>query len=155
MTSADVTSPTGPVVFAYDGSELAARAIRQAGAQLAVPRAAVVVCVWQPADVGFSPVNGRHFDANDATEVHKAAEQTAAYGASLAQSAGFDATSVTIEDAPTWKGVTKAAADVGASLIVVGTHRHTGLIGHLGGSVASAIIAHAATAVLVVHLPAN
>ncbi len=47
------------------------------------------------------------------------------------------------------------AEDVGASLIVVGTHRHTGIIGHLGGSVAAAVIAHAPAAVLVVHLPAS
>jgi nucleotide-binding universal stress UspA family protein len=150
-----MTSPAGPVLFAYDGSELAAHAIKQAGAQLAVGRAAVVVCVWQPADVGFEPINGRHFDADKAPEVHKAAEETAAYGASLARAAGFEATSVTIEDAPTWKGIVKTAEDAGAGLIVLGTHRHTGIIGHLGGSVASAVIAHSTSPVMVVHLPVN
>src|SRR5262249_34413005 len=66
----------GPVLFAYDGSDLASYAIEQAAAQLVPGRAALVVCVWQPADVGFVPVGGRHFDALNASEVCDAAEQT-------------------------------------------------------------------------------
>jgi hypothetical protein len=54
-----------PVLFAYDGSELAALAIEQAAEQLAPGRDALVVCVWQPADVGFVPADERHFDANE------------------------------------------------------------------------------------------
>ena len=50
---------TGPVVFAYDGSELAGYAIAHAATQLMTPRDALVVCVWQPADVGFTPVGER------------------------------------------------------------------------------------------------
>jgi hypothetical protein len=46
-----------PVVFAYDGSELAAFAIERAATQLAPGRDALVVCVWQPADVGFTPTD--------------------------------------------------------------------------------------------------
>jgi len=42
----------GPAIFAYDGSDLAAYAIEQAARQLAPGREALVVCVWQPADVG-------------------------------------------------------------------------------------------------------
>ena len=83
------TAPIGPVLFAYDGSELAKLAIEQAGRQLAPGRDALVVCVWQPADVGFVPAGERHFDAAEATEVRKAAEETAAHGASLAEKAGF------------------------------------------------------------------
>ena len=71
----------GPVVFGYDGSALAGFAITQAAVQLAMPRNALVVCVWQPADVGFTPVGGQHFDADRADEVRAAAEQTAAHGA--------------------------------------------------------------------------
>lgn len=48
----------GPVVFAYDGSDLAKLAIDEAGRQVAVAGAALVVCVWQPFDVGF--VLGSH-----------------------------------------------------------------------------------------------
>src|ERR1700679_1583176 len=83
------TGRSGPVLFAYDGSELAQFAIEQAAHQPPTGRGAVVLCVWQPADVGFLPVGGRHLDALNATEVQAAAEETAAQGASLAEQAGF------------------------------------------------------------------
>jgi nucleotide-binding universal stress UspA family protein/MFS family permease len=147
----DVPVPVGPVLFAYDGSELAALAIDQAGRQLATGRDALVVCVWQPADVGFAPVNNRHFDAAAATEVHRAADETAAYGASLAQKAGFRAQRMAVEAEPTWKGIVQTAKDSHASLIVIGSHRHSGLMGHLAGSVAAAVVAHAGSPILVVR----
>ena len=65
---------TGPVIFAYDGSELAALAIEQAGQQLAPGRDALVVCVWQTGDVGFVPTGEQHFNAAEAGEVKQAAE---------------------------------------------------------------------------------
>jgi nucleotide-binding universal stress UspA family protein len=139
------------VLFAYDGSELAALAIEEAGQQLAVGRDALVVCVWQPADVGFVPVDGQHFDAQHAGEVEEAARRTADQGAQLARQAGFNAHSVAVEAAPTWKGIVKAATDHEADLIVLGSHRRTGLVGHLTGSVAAAVVQHATISVLVVH----
>jgi len=145
------TPPAGPVIFAYDGSELAKLAIEQAGCELAPARDALVVCVWQPADVGFVPVGERSFNAAEATEVRAAAEETAAHGASLAESAGFRARSIAVKAAPTWKGIVQAAEEHQASLIVLGSHRRTGLVGHLLGSVTSAVMAHSALSVLVVH----
>ena len=44
----------GPVVFAYDGSDLAKAAIAEAGRQLRPSRQALVLTVWQPYDVGFT-----------------------------------------------------------------------------------------------------
>jgi nucleotide-binding universal stress UspA family protein len=149
------TSPegaaSGPVLFAYDGSELARLAIEQAGDQLAPGRAALVLCVWQPADVGFVPVDDRHFDAQNATEVEEAAQETAAHGASLAEKAGFQSQSLAVEAAPTWKGIVKTAEQRNAGLIVLGSHRRRGVIGHLLGSVAAAVVTHSATSVLVVR----
>jgi nucleotide-binding universal stress UspA family protein len=142
---------TGPVLFAYDGSELAGFAITHAAAQLATPRDALVVCVWQPADVGFTPVGEQHFDADQATEVRKAAEETAAQGAALAQKAMFPARTMTVEAAPTWEGIVTTAEQERASLIVLGAHRHGGLVRHLLGHVTSAVLAHAPCSVLVVH----
>lgn len=84
-------SSPDPVLFAYDGSELAGRAFELAARQLRTDRAALVVCVWQPADVGFTPVNPQHFDADRADAVRRAADETAAHGASLAEAAGFRA----------------------------------------------------------------
>jgi nucleotide-binding universal stress UspA family protein len=147
----DVPEAVGPVLFAYDGSELAALAIDQAGKQLATGREALVVCVWQPADVGFVPVNNRHFDAAAATEVHQAADETATFGASLAEKAGFRAQTMAVEASPTWKGIVQAGRDSHASLIVIGSHRHGGLLGHLVGSVAAAVIAHAESPILIVR----
>jgi len=148
------TASTGPVLFAYDGSDLAQLAITEAGRQLASGRDALVVCVWQPADVGFEPTGALHFDANDAGKVRKAAEETAAHGASLAEQAGFKAQSVAIEAAPTWKGIIGVAEDRGAGIIVLGSHRRSGLVGHLLGSVTAAVAAHSASSsVLIVHQP--
>ena len=151
MTALHPDAAVGPVLFAYDGSELAQFAIEQAGRELAAGREAVVVCVWQPADVGFTPVGERHFDALDATAVQAAAEETAAHGALLATQAGFRPTSLTVKAAPIWKGILQVADDRQASLIVVGPHRRSGIVGHLLGSVSAAVIAHASVPVLVVH----
>ncbi len=141
---------TGPVLFAYDGSLRAAGAIERAAAELPAGRDALVVCVWQPVDVGFTPVETTHFDADQAAEVRRAAEQTAAHGASLATRAGFSARSATVEAAPIWKGIVETAQKHNASLIVVGPHRRSGLLGHLEGSVAGAVVAHSTTPVLVI-----
>jgi nucleotide-binding universal stress UspA family protein len=140
-----------PVLFAYDGSELAQLAIEQAGRQLALGRNALVLCVWQPADVGFIPVDGRSLDAQNAGEVEKAAQETATEGASLAEKAGFQSQSVAVKAAPTWKGIVETAEEHRASLIVLGSHRRSGVAGHLLGSVAAAVVNHSKSSVLVVH----
>jgi hypothetical protein len=77
-------SQSGPVVFAYDGSELARLAIDEAGQQLSPGRDALVLTVWQPFDVGFVPAAGIRIDAAQIEEVKKAAEHTAGEGASRA-----------------------------------------------------------------------
>jgi nucleotide-binding universal stress UspA family protein len=150
-TRADDAAPDGLVLFAYDGSELAKLAIEEAGRQLAPGRDALIVCVWQPADVGFVPTGEQHFDAAAADEVKHAAEATAAHGASLAARAGFQTRSIAIQEAPTWKGILAVAEESDASLIVLGSHRRGGLVGHLLGSVTAAVVAHSARSVLVVH----
>jgi nucleotide-binding universal stress UspA family protein len=156
MASSDAQAPasdppTGPVLFAYDGSDLASLAIEQAARQLAPGRDALVVCVWQPGDVGFLPTGQRQFDAANAVEVRTAAEETAAHGASLAAGAGFRPESVAIEAAPSWKGLVEVAEEREASLIVLGSHHRKGLGRHLLGSVAAAVAAHARSSVLIVH----
>jgi nucleotide-binding universal stress UspA family protein/MFS family permease len=151
-TSNGRAAPTqdGPILFAYDGSDLAAFAIAHAAAQLGPRRDALVVCVWQPVEVGFTPTDTTHFDADRALEVRIAAERTAAYGASLADDAGFLARSIAVEGTPTWKGIVEAAEEHDASLIVVGPHRRSGLLGHLQGSVAAAVVAHSSIPVLAI-----
>jgi nucleotide-binding universal stress UspA family protein len=142
---------SGPVLFAYDGSELARFAIEQAGWQLAPGREALVLCVWQPADVGFVPVGDEHFDAQDAHKVQEAAQNTADHGAVLAQQAGFRSEGLVVNAAPTWKGIVEVARERQASLVVLGSHRRAGLAGRLLGSVAAAVVHHSTASVLVMH----
>jgi nucleotide-binding universal stress UspA family protein len=142
---------SGPVLFAYDGSDLAANAITEAGRQLLAGRDALVLTVWEPFNVGFLPVAGMELDAAGADEVRAAAEKTAANGVSLAEAAGFRARSMTVEAAPTSKGILDAADSCDASLIVLGSHGRSGLTGLVVGSVAGAVAAHSRRSVLIVH----
>jgi nucleotide-binding universal stress UspA family protein len=141
----------GPVILAYDGSELARAAIAEAGHQLPGNREALVVTVWRTFSVGFVPAPGLQFDAACADDVRQAAEQTAALGASLAEAAGFRATAVAVEGTPPWKGIVAAAEEHAASLIVLGSHRHTGLGGLVGGSVSGDVASRSQWPVLIVH----
>lgn len=142
---------SGPVVFAYDGSDLAKLAIEEAGALLGPGRDALVVCVWQPFNVGFVPASGFRFDAAEAVDVKNAAQDTAAEGASLAEASGFKARSIAVEAAPTWKGIVKPADEHDASVIVLGSHGRTGFADVLLGSVAGAVASHSRRTVLISH----
>lgn len=141
----------GPVLFAYDGSDLAKHAIDVAARQLAPGRDAVVATVWRTFNVGFTPVGERQFDAAASNEVREAAEETAADGASLAEAAGFHAQSMAVNAAPAWKGIAQAANERGASLIVLGSHGKSGLASVFAGSVAGDIAAHSPRSVLIIH----
>ena len=141
----------GPVLFAYDGSDLARLAIEEAGRQLEPGRDAVVLTVWRPFVVGFIPPPEVKFDAAASDQVRKAAEETAAQGASKAQAAGFRAQSLALKAAPTWQGIAGVADDRDASLIVLGSHGKSGLAGVFLGSVAAAVAAHSGRTVLIVH----
>jgi nucleotide-binding universal stress UspA family protein len=142
---------SGPVVFAYDGSELARLAIEEAGELLAHGREALVVTVWQPFDVGFVPAAGLRLDAAEIDDVRKAAEETASKGASFADAAGFRAQSVAVEQSPIWKAIVDLADERDASLIVLGSHGRSGVTGMLLGSVAGAVASHSARTVLITH----
>jgi nucleotide-binding universal stress UspA family protein len=146
-------SELGPVVFAYDGSDLAKGAIEEAARQLGKERDAIVLTVWRPADVGFLPVRELEIDAARSDEVKKAAEETAAHGAALAAAAGFRARSATTEAAPPWKGIVDFAGEHDASLIVLGSHGRSGFAGLFVGSVAGAVAAHCRLPVLITHRP--
>jgi len=141
----------GPVIFAYDGSRLAKAAIAEAGRQLSAGRDALVLTVWRTFNVGFLPEPGAEFDAACADAVGEAAEQTAAHGAELAQAAGFSAQPLAVQGTPAGQGITEAADDHDASLIVLGAHRRGGLGGLVAGSVAAEVAAHSQRPVMIVH----
>jgi nucleotide-binding universal stress UspA family protein len=152
--AATTNGAVGPVLIAYDGSDRAKFAIERAASQLAPGREALVVCAWRPVGVGFQLADGQHIDADDAQAVQVAAQETAARGAALANAAGFRAESIAVEEVPVWQGIVETARDRGASLIVLGTHRRSGVAGHLFGSVATEVMRHSAAPVLIVHEPA-
>jgi nucleotide-binding universal stress UspA family protein len=141
----------GPVVFGYDGSDLAKAAIAEAGQQLPAGRDALVMTVWRTFNVEFVPETGTEFDAACGDEVRQAAEQTAARGALLAEVAGFRAQGVAVEGTPTWKAISDAADDHDASLIVLGSRGRAGLGGLVAGSVAGAVASRSRRPVLIVH----
>jgi nucleotide-binding universal stress UspA family protein len=145
------TNASGPVVFAYDGSDLAKNAIAEAGLLLEAGGDALVLTVWQPFDVGFLPAAGVEFDAAQIADVRAAAAQTAAEGAELAKAAGFHAQSAELEVSPIWKAIAGFADDHDARLIVLGSHGRSGLAGAFVGSVAGAVAAHSRRSVLIVH----
>jgi nucleotide-binding universal stress UspA family protein/MFS family permease len=142
---------SGPVVFGYDGSDLAKAAIAEAGRQLPAGRDALVLTAWRTFHVEFVPAPGTQFDAACADEVKQAAAQTAAAGAALAEAAGFRARCLAVEGTPTWKAISGVADEHDASLIVLGSRGRAGLGGHLVGSVAGAVAAHSRRPVLIVH----
>jgi len=145
------TGAGGLVLFAYDGSDLARRAIEDAGTQLAPGRDALVITVWQTFNVGFARTSDLHIDAARAPEVKRAAEETAAAGAALAQAAGFRARSMAVEAAAAWKCIVDVADDEDASLIVLGSHGRSGFPDVLLGSVAQSVASHSRRSVLIVH----
>jgi nucleotide-binding universal stress UspA family protein/MFS family permease len=141
----------GPVVLAYDGSEMAKRAIAEAGRQLPAHRDALVVTVWRTFAVDFVPEPGMQFDAACGGDVEQAAGKTAAHGAALADAAGFRAQSMAVEGSPTWKLIEKTAEDHQASLIVLGSKGKAGLGGRVAGSAAADLASHSRRPVMIVH----
>ena len=151
MSADTQPAPAGPIVIAYDGSELSRLAIQEAGVLLRSGRQALVVCVWQPFDLGFVPADDIPLDARQIPEVRAAAERTAAAGASLAEAAGFPARGLAVEASPIWKGIVEAGEEHDAAAIVLGSHGRSGLTGRLVGSVAGAVADHSHRTVVIAH----
>ena len=139
-----------PILFAYDGSEQAKEAIREAGRQLSGGRRAIVLTVWQPlAALPFASAAGAPPDIEEGIE--REARKEAGRGATLARSAGFDASPLVKTGGPVWGAIVDTADEVDASLVVMGSHGRTGVALMFAGSVASAVTRHTDRPVLVVH----
>jgi nucleotide-binding universal stress UspA family protein len=140
-----------PILFAYDGSEYAKEAIKQAGEQLGPGRSAIVLTVWQPygsiAFVGAPAVAPVGLE----DDLEKDARRVAAEGARLARLAGFDAEPVAERGDPVWQRIVEAADERNAALLVMGSHGRTGVPRVLMGSVASTAASHTDRPVLIAH----
>ena len=152
------------ILIAFDGSELAAEAVRQA-ALLFPFSPAVVVTVWEP---GLGPVAtmapglevagplARGFDPAIVSDVDHAVEDRAAVvakeGARLGRSLGLEAEAHAIEDE---LNVAAMIADVAAQrsvgAVVIGSHGLSGLRSRLLGSTSRGILARCRVPVVVVR----
>jgi nucleotide-binding universal stress UspA family protein len=150
-----------PVLIAYDGSEVARAAVRQA-AELFAGRPALVATVWEP---GLAVVAMGRPDALGMSTVpdpatvetidrlqREHASTVAADGAELARSLGLAAAPQAVPD-----GVDVAdtlidiARQQGAAVVVVGSHGISGLRSRLLGSVSRKLIEHCDRPVLVIR----
>jgi nucleotide-binding universal stress UspA family protein len=145
----------GPILFAYDGSEYAKAAIKQAGDQLRDGRPAIVLTVWQPfGATGFVGAPGVPPVGLEET-VERDARRVAEEGTRLARLAGFDAKPVVERGDPVWQRIVQSAEEHGASIVVIGSHGRTGIPRVLLGSVASSAASHTGRPVLIAHDGAN
>lgn len=147
---ADKSTP-GPILIAYDGSEYAKEAIRQAGEQLRDDRPAIVLTVWQPYSAtafvgapGVAPVGLEE-------DIEKEARGVANEGARLARLAGFEAEAVVERGDPVWQRIVESADERDAGVLVMGSHGRTGISRVLMGSVASTAASHTDRPVLIAH----
>jgi nucleotide-binding universal stress UspA family protein len=147
-----MANQNGPVLIAYDGSEQAKAAIRAAAQQLGPGREAIVTTVWKP--LAALPFGGPVYATADLEDqIESEARKVADDGATLARSAGFEATPLAIAGSPAWRSIVDAAESHDAGIVVMGSHGRTGLGVVLMGSVATAVARHADRPVLIVHPP--
>ena len=161
-TLAPMPGDAAPIVVAYDGSEIAKAALRNA-AELLRPRPTVVVTVWEPAlaTLPMTPPDaltlgspGIPADPETAEAVDRAererATRLAHEGAELARSLGVAAEPYAVEDElDVADTVLHLARERGAAAIVTGSHGVSGLRTRLLGSVSRKLIQHSEIPVLV------
>jgi nucleotide-binding universal stress UspA family protein len=143
-----------PVLLCDDGSEIAARAVRDAG-ELLAGREALVLFVWQSVSRnplasmgGGLAVLPEDLDERSAAAAAQAAEQAA----ERARQAGFDAAPLVAEAiGPVWQTILDTARERDAAVIVVGARGLSGVQHVLLGSVSEKVIRHADRPVLVLH----
>jgi nucleotide-binding universal stress UspA family protein len=143
----------GTVVFAYDGSEDARRAVAVATDLLQARRAIVVhVRILPPPPIiGADPEAGQSGPADDVQA--RQADRIVAEGVDVAARAGFAAEPVgKTADSVTgvWKTIIDLAEEHDAAAIVAGTRGLSRLKSALLGSVSNGLVNHAHLPVLVV-----
>ena len=155
-----MASPGQPILFCYDGSDEARRAIGSVE-NLLSSNTAVVLTVWQPLTARLSEAGGFGvFALEDEGSIDEhersAATETAEEGVARARRVGLDATP-RVEEAPqaVWRAVVDVADEIDAGLIVCGTRGRGGVRTALLGSTSRAVLQHAGRPVLVSPEPRN
>lgn len=144
-------SDRGPILIAYDGSDCAKAAVREAGRQLRDDRTVVVLTVWEPLDaVPFWGVPMATMPSEMTEEVIAQANKVADEGAAVAAEAGFGGAETQVElGAPVWARIVEVAEQRDVSVIVLGSHGRSGVGYAVMGSVATAVAHHAEVPVLI------
>ncbi len=139
------------ILLATDGSEASARAVqlavgmaREQGARLT----ALYVVDPYPY-LGVGEANPMGFQAYMSAALAYAAQAHAAVIAAADAAPKVDVQLRRVEDVAAAKGITESARDLGADLIVVGSHGRSGLQRLMLGSVAAKVVAQAEIPVLV------
>lgn len=144
-------------LIAFDGSEDARAAIAYTGARLR-PEPAVVLTVWEPllSQLAWAPLaGGAPVPARQETErlaEEQRGERVAQEGADLATAAGLpDVTPSAVGGTgPVWATIVDHAAELDASLIVVGSRGLSRVKSVLLGSVSDRVLHHAGRPTLIV-----
>ena len=143
------------ILVATDGSDLAGRALDHA-LQLALMAGSevVIVTITEPAVMaagGYAAAAGAVFDPMpEVIEAQqKAANDLLAAAARKAEAAGIRARTVLVENSFPSDGIIATANEVGAELIVMGSHGRAGLGRLLLGSQTNNVLAHSKIPVLV------
>jgi nucleotide-binding universal stress UspA family protein len=147
-------SPTGPVLLCDDGSDDAARAVRDAAALLA-GRPALALHVWQSVNRNPMAALGGGLSALPADldeQLAGAAGAAAEQAAERARAAGFDAAPLAVESlGAVWQTILEVARERDAAVIVLGARGLSGVQQVLLGSVSEKVARHADRPVLVMH----
>jgi nucleotide-binding universal stress UspA family protein len=157
-----MTAEAAPVLIAYDGSETARHAVREAG-KLLGSRQVIVLSIWEPAlayessmptaALEMPPVPVDVEGARELEEeLHERARGTAQEGAELARSVGLEAKGLAVADeVHVADAIVEVARKRDAAAIVVGSRGLKGLRARLEGSTSNAVVKNAPCPVLVVH----
>lgn len=144
------------IVCAVDGSELSTKALRYA-VELAVKTGSSITAVTvSEASIILAP--GSEMMMVDTTSLITDLDAAKAESAkaileeaeAIAQASGIEIRGMHVTNSPAAEGILKAARDIGANLVVMGSHGRRGFGRLLLGSQASEVLAHAEIPVLVV-----
>jgi nucleotide-binding universal stress UspA family protein len=156
-------SDSGPVIIAYDGSELAKAAV-SATARLLKTGKVLVVTVWEPglalisdaagAIPPGSEIPGPDFETAVAVDrmMEEHASSVAGQGAELARSMGLDAEPLAVPDeANVPETIVRIAEERNAQAVAVGSRGLSGLKATFLGSTSQGVVHRAHVPVLVVR----
>ena len=153
-----MSSPTGPVLVAYDGSPNAREAVEVAG-RLFGGAPAVIATAWlsfeEAAPAGLLALPA-HIVSDAAEDLDAAqrekAEQLAAEGAELARGAGLDAEARAPHcRGPFFSSLVHLADELDARAVVVGSRGRSSIAAAVLGSVSTGVLHHTHRPVLVVR----